>query len=104
MYEIEGAEGVIPDEVGAPPLIVDRDQMAAFVDALFRHADVGTYVQFRAFYHEIPAGANNTIFGSFPFPSVRLTSDRSSLVDAAAAFAQQCADAPSPVVFCPPVV
>src|SRR5688572_12695974 len=87
---------------GAAPvtgrLIVNRDEIDRFVNAMFRHA-TGGYVQLRAFTHgnePFPPGAK--------WPAIMIDGvGLARLVDEAAFMAQRCADAPSPIVFCPPV-
>ncbi len=80
-------------------LMVDRDMIAGFVDVLFRYADDGTYFQLRAFVDRSDGGT----WGSWPVVKVN-GAGLSELIDTAAHFAQQCANAAEPVVFCPPIV
>jgi hypothetical protein len=77
------------------PLQPDRDQIARFVNALFRYADKGSYVSLRAFHDD----ANSV----FAIEAHRVTSDPEALVAAAAALASRAARAPRPVVFAPPI-
>ena len=81
------------------PREADRAAIAAFVDALFRHADAGGFISLRAFYDDgrgtwrrprwLVKKLNGVGFGP--------------VIDAAVAFAQECANAPDPVVFAPPI-
>ena len=80
-------------------LVVDRDMIADFIDALFRYADEGTYVQLRAFVDS----SNGGTWGNCP--AVKMNGvGPSELIDTAAHYAQRCANAAEPVVFCPPIV
>ena len=73
----------------------DRDQLEIFVQAIFRHAKSG-YVSLRAFYE----GADKV----FRVSTVRvLDSNLKFLVDVAEDDARRAAQAPKPVVFCPPL-
>jgi hypothetical protein len=85
--------------------LVDRGEIENFIGALFRYADDGTYVQLRAFFDR---DDNNKSAQSGPWgnwPVVTLDGGGlEKLIMAATWFAQQCADAPVPVVFAPPVV
>jgi hypothetical protein len=76
-------------------LQADRDQIARFVDALFRYADEGSYVSLRAFYDD----ANDR----YDIRAHRLSARVEKLVDAAATFATEAARAGRPVVFAPPI-
>src|SRR5271170_6536225 len=76
----------------------DRDQIARFVNAMFRHADEGSYVNLRGFDHE------NRGYKPREWKSVQLNGARlGPLVDAAADLARLFANAPVPTVFSPPV-
>lgn len=80
-------------------LVVDRDMIAGFVDALYRYADDGTYFQLRAFVDRSDGGS----WGNWPVVKVN-GGGLSELIETAAHFAQRCANAAEPVVFCPPIV
>ncbi|HVS31355.1 MAG TPA: hypothetical protein VMS98_07855 [Thermoanaerobaculia bacterium] len=77
-------------------LAVDADQIASFVNALFRHASPGQMVALRSFVEG----------ESRPF---RITvaelgdAGLEPVIKAACCLAQSAADADSPTVFCPPV-
>lgn len=77
-------------------LTPDRPQLGAFVRALFRHADAGTYASLRAFNGNKPFGK---------WQAVKLNGQGfGPLVDAAFKLAGQCANAdPERPVFSPPV-
>jgi AAA domain len=78
-------------------LEVDPGQLAAFTDALFRHADKGSFVSLRAFRDDVDNA-----------PPVRITAvpmngELGKVAEAATAMARYCATYPHPAVFCPPV-
>jgi hypothetical protein len=75
-------------------LQVDQDQIAAFVDALLRHASPDQRISLRSFKD-----------GSqpFAFKSLVHTGDLAPIIAEAIAMAQQCADDAGDVVFCPPI-
>jgi putative DNA primase/helicase len=75
----------------------DRDQIRAFVGALFRHADPGSFVSLRAFGHD-------RAWRTDLWRMMAIGVDHASLIDVAVAFARACANTPENVVFCPPVV
>lgn len=77
------------------PLKADRDQIARFVGALFRHADEDTFVSLRAFYDDA-----KKVFGIEAYP---LRGDLDGLVAAATSFATRAAQHHRPVVFAPPI-
>jgi hypothetical protein len=81
---------------GVSALDADRDEIAHFVDALFRHANNGTFVSLRAFSNDRP-------WRTDLWRTVQLSPDRTQLIDDAARCATQAANAATPVVFCPPV-
>ena len=79
------------------PLEPDRDQIAKFVEALFRRADPWTYATIRWFPDDQSGGTwRPALWRSHRFGG-------GTLVDGAVACARLCANAPMPVVFCPPV-
>src|SRR3954453_3419900 len=82
------------DERGKALLTADRKQIGQFVDALFRHADAGSFVALRSFQAD-----------SKPFNHTahELNGDHTALMQAAATAATLAAQAPKPVVFCPPI-
>ncbi|CAH0242892.1 AAA family ATPase [Roseomonas sp. CECT 9278] len=77
------------------PLLADRDQITRFVDALFRHADEGTFVSLRAFYDDA-----NQVYG---IETHRLSDDVRLLVSAATSLATRAARQRRPIVFAPPI-
>ena len=85
-------------------LTVDRTMMSSFIDALFRYVDDGTYVSLRAFHDRSKNGSGRSgTWGSWRAIQVN-GSGLGTVVDAAVRFAEECAAAPYPVVFCPPLV
>jgi hypothetical protein len=77
----------------------DRDQLALFLDALFRYVDVDTYVAWRAFRDDAKDKPPvliewSQVAGGEPLPA---------LLDAAQRWADVAAQHPSPAVFCPPI-
>ena len=79
----------------ATALEPDIEQIRTFVDALFRHADPGSFINLRAFDDEradMPA-----LF------TVGVSVGDAELVPLAAEYARQAATHPRPHVFCPPV-
>ncbi len=80
---------------GAELREVDEPSLAGFVDALFRYSDEGTFASIRSFYED----------RSVPYRicSLRLSRETGPLVQLARRIAAECANAPEPVVFCPPV-
>jgi RecA-family ATPase len=79
----------------AMPLPADTEQIAAFIDALFRYADEDTFASLRAFYDDRE--------GVFAIKGCRITADAAPLVEAATRLANRCAAAGEPVVFSPPI-
>jgi hypothetical protein len=77
-------------------LPVDRDQIEQFVDALFRHADKGTYASMRTFL-ELEDGPPVDI------RAIKLNGDPTALAKAMIGRAQLAADYEKPCVFAPPV-
>jgi hypothetical protein len=75
---------------------VDHDQLAAFVDALFRYADAGTWISLRAFRDDVDAPP-------VAIEGTPMNGDLSRIAEAAATLARRCAYHEQPVVFCPPV-
>jgi hypothetical protein len=77
----------------------DREELARFVDALFRYADEGSFIQLKAFRDDIDG-----VWNSHQWPAVKIDSGGLELViEAAHAFAGRCAAAPEKVVFAAPV-
>jgi hypothetical protein len=72
----------------------DREQIATFADALFRHAREG-YVSHRAFVE----GASK----AFRISATPVNCGLSTVVDVAVDDARRAANNPKPVVFCPPI-
>src|SRR5882757_6548588 len=72
----------------------DRDQIAQFVEAVFRHVGPETYPAIR-FY---PDDKSGTFWRSdlWCYPG-------GALIDTAIRLARICANAPLPIVFCPPL-
>jgi hypothetical protein len=82
-----------------PRLPVDTAQMTAFVEALFGHADGGTFATLRAFRDD-----QEGTWQSKHWPVVRLNGHGlGNLIDGAVTFAETCANAPELVVFAPPI-
>ena len=77
------------------PMQADAEAIGAFVDALFRYADIGTYVSLRAFRDDA-----SHVFG---ISAHQVTDDLPRLAVAAEQEAMRAANAPFPVVFAPPV-
>ena len=86
------------DSLGPP--VADRTQIETFIDRLFRYADDGGYVQLRAFRDDVDGAWESERWSAIPLKGA----DRTALVDAAHDFANECAKAPFPVVFAPPVI
>jgi hypothetical protein len=80
-------------------LIADREQIARFVAALFKHAPSGSYVSLRAFFDKGEA-RNGPAY--FPFETV-LVDDRQRVIDRATACATWAANERPRIVMCPPV-
>jgi Protein of unknown function (DUF3987) len=76
---------------------IDRDQIHRFVQALFCHAKSG-YVQLRAFRDDVDG-----TWRPADWPAVSVETGLAELVDKAERWASECAAAPVPVVFAPPV-
>jgi hypothetical protein len=80
-------------------LVVDIKQMTAFVEALFRYADEGTFATLRAFRDD-----QDGTWRAKDWPIIRLNGHGlKNLVEGAITFAEICANAPELVVFAPPV-
>lgn len=94
------ARDVTPPPAPPPPALytADREALTTFVDALFRYADEGTFVSWRAFREDVK-NAPPVFIESSP-----ITADRAALVTTAAQYATRAAQAASPAVFCPPLV
>jgi hypothetical protein len=80
-------------------LTVARDQIETFVNALFRYADEGSFVQMRAFRDDIDGVWRPERWRAEAINGSGLR----HIVDAAADLASECAAAPEPVVFAGPV-
>jgi hypothetical protein len=77
-------------------LAVDRSQIEQFTEVMFRHASEGNFVSLRAFRDDV-----NEVFAT---QAVKLNGKGlAPVVDAAVALATRAANAPHPVVFCPPI-
>jgi hypothetical protein len=74
----------------------DRDQIEVFVDGLFRHASPKGFVSLRSFYEEDAPKP-------FRISAAGLSGGLRFLVDVAEDDATRAANAPKPVVFCPPI-
>jgi hypothetical protein len=80
-----------------PPLLgPDREQIATFAHAMFKHASTGSWVSLRAF----PDDDDTRPFRITP---IQLNGDLGPLIDAAYAEARKAANVKRKVVFCPPV-
>ncbi len=74
----------------------NRDQIEIFVDAIFRHAQVGGFVSLRAFVE-----GSNDVFRKTP---IRIVANNwKFLVDSVEQDARRAAQHPKRVVFCPPL-
>jgi hypothetical protein len=78
-------------------IAVDPEQLAAFVAALFKYADDGTWISLRAFRDDVDNEPPVAIQG------VQMNCDLTKIAQAATALARRCADHPHPAVFCPPI-
>lgn len=78
-------------------LAADRDQIAQFINALFVHADEGTYISLRGFDQTLRNVPPLLIEG------VKINGSMDAIIARATAAATQCANATSPAVFAPPV-
>src|SRR5215470_11131234 len=79
------------------PLEADREQIRAFVTALFVHAECGGFISLRAF--------EDTKKTALPFAiaTVELNGSLDPVIDTATTLATSAAQAEHPVVFCPPI-
>lgn len=77
----------------------DRAEIARFAEALFRRADRGTYAAIRWF----PDDKSGGFWRAGLWRWLPINGSFEALVDAAAVDARRCANAPLPVVFCPPI-
>src|SRR4051812_14616329 len=75
-------------------LPVDREQIAQYMRAIYRHASAGQVIWMRTFYE----GANKRLFES-TFARAN-SQDLEPIIDMAERVAQRAADAPEPIVFC----
>lgn len=88
----------LPDPAFMARFAPHKPMIRAFVNALFKHADAGTYVSLRAFH------GDSKPWSSRHWRSVKLDGKSfAALVDAAAVLAGKCANAPERPVFCPPI-
>lgn len=79
-------------------LSIDREQIASFVDTLFRYADEQTFASLRGF------DQNRRNIGAFLIRGVKLNgSPRTDLIKQAIEAANICANHVDPVVFAPPI-
>lgn len=78
-------------------LIADREQIAAFVQALFKHAPTGTFISLRTFFDK------GEELEGLPCRPLWVPVDSENLIERATAGAQWCADHPKRVVFAPPI-
>jgi putative DNA primase/helicase len=76
----------------------DRAAIAAFVEALFRYADEGTWVSLRAF-HQTDGGQPPHYIEAVPINGADLTEVIEQAIDGA----RYAANSPAPLVFCPPI-
>src|SRR5262245_43633946 len=77
-------------------LKADREQVEKFVDALFRHADPGSYVSLRVF--------DDTKDDAFPLANKSIFVEKTSdLIENACRLIEQAAAHEVPHVFCPPI-
>jgi hypothetical protein len=81
------------------PLAPHASDLLSFVDALFRYADVGTFVSWRAFRDDTKDAPPVFIAGT-PVPDERAIAQ---LAATALAAATDAANHPFPAVFCPPI-
>lgn len=77
----------------------DREELARFVNALFRYADEGGFAQLRAFRDDFEGTWNPQQWPAVKLDDVGLE----HVVEAACAFASRCAAAPEKVVFASPI-
>ena len=76
---------------------VSAEQMAAFVDALFRHADLGSWISLRGFRDDKDDEPPVSI------KAVPMNGDLGKIAAEAVGIARYCATYRYPAVFCPPV-
>jgi hypothetical protein len=81
----------------AGPLEPDRDLIEIFINALFRYTEPRSYVSLRSFRDDRDGAP------PFRIHAIQLTGGLPFLVDAAVDDARRAAQAPHPVVFCPPI-
>ena len=79
-------------------LLPDREQLAAFIKTLFKHATSGNWVSLRAFPDK--GSGNNK---AFEIKAVKLNGDLDTLIDKAYSCAERAAKSGDKIVFCPPV-
>lgn len=78
------------------PLIPDADEIARFVRGIFKYATAGGVVSLRGFEDT----SSNTVFAIRP---VTINGNLDPVIEKAIALASKAAQAPKPVVFCPPL-
>jgi hypothetical protein len=84
-------------EVSAPPILApDRHQIETFTRVIFRHAALTGYVSLRSFHDS----AGTTVFSITTIPLGR---GLEAVIEEAVDEAHRAANAPMPVVFCPPL-
>jgi hypothetical protein len=83
----------VNEEIG-----VDRGELTAFVETMFRYADQGTWISLRAFHDD-----RDGTWRPQRWPAIAVNGSLKAIIDAAVNFAQECAAAHEPVVFAPPV-
>jgi hypothetical protein len=76
---------------------VSAEDLAAFVDALFRHADQGSWISLRGFRDDVDNEPPVVI------KAVPMNGDLGKVTAAAVSAARYCATYQHPAVFCPPV-
>jgi len=75
-----------------------REQLAAFVRSMFKHATPGAAVSLRAFLENSPPGTK-----AYFIVRAKVTDNLDDLIEAAIAAARRAARAPDKVVFAPPI-
>ena len=89
--------GSATESGGQAELHPDREQLAQFIDAMFRHADEGTFVSLRCF----PEARDQKTLPIIT--SSQLNGDPGKLVDEAVHMAQVAVDQAAPWAFAPPI-
>ena len=78
-------------------LQADEEQIATFVNAIFRYAEAGTYVSLRGF-DQFRRDVGPTLI-----EAIRIADEPLGLIRSASGAATSCANMPEPAVFAPPV-